>query len=88
MTAATALDRLPRPPCAELLGWQVLDARPADGWIRIGFEGRPEFRNPAGMKEHRAAEARVCFILCRSPNSWRRLPTSTTICDARSPGRA
>ncbi|CAN5229649.1 PaaI family thioesterase [soil metagenome] len=48
MTVATALDHLPRPPCAELLGWHVQDARPADGWIRIGFEGRPEFRNPAG----------------------------------------
>lgn len=45
---ATALDHLPRPPCAELLGWHVLDARPADGWIRIGFTGRPEFLNPAG----------------------------------------
>lgn len=48
MTVATALDRLPRPPCAELLGWRVLEARPQDGWIRIGFEGRPEFINPAG----------------------------------------
>jgi uncharacterized protein (TIGR00369 family) len=46
---ATALDRLPRPPCAELLGWKVLDARPDEGWIRIGFEARPEFRNPAGF---------------------------------------
>jgi len=46
---ATALDRLPAPPCAQLLGWKVLDARPGDGWIRIGFEGRPEFRNPAGF---------------------------------------
>lgn len=45
---ATALDRLPRPPCAELLGWHVVDARPGDGWIRIGFEARPEFVNPAG----------------------------------------
>jgi uncharacterized protein (TIGR00369 family) len=49
MPVATALDHLPRPPCAELLGWRVLDARPEDGWIRIGFEGRPEFRNPAGF---------------------------------------
>lgn len=46
---ATALDRLPAPPCAQLLGWKVLDARPDEGWIRIGFEGRPEFRNPAGF---------------------------------------
>lgn len=49
MTVTTALDRLPRPPCAELLGWRVVDARPADGWIRIGFEGRREFLNPAGF---------------------------------------
>lgn len=48
MPVATALDRLPAPPCAELLGWKVLDARPAEGWIRIGFLARPEFRNPAG----------------------------------------
>lgn len=45
---ATVLDTLPRPPCAELLGWRVLDARPDDGWIRVGFDGKPEFRNPAG----------------------------------------
>jgi uncharacterized protein (TIGR00369 family) len=49
MTVATALDRLPKPPAAVLLGWHVLDARPADGWIRIGFEGRREFLNPAGF---------------------------------------
>jgi len=48
MSVATALDTLPRPPCAELLGWQVLDARPEDGWIRVGFEARREFLNPAG----------------------------------------
>jgi uncharacterized protein (TIGR00369 family) len=48
MTVATALDHLPTPPCARLLGWRVLDARPEDGWIRIGFDGRPEFCNPAG----------------------------------------
>lgn len=49
MTAATALDSLPAPPCAVMLGWHVLDARPGDGWIRIGFEGRREFTNPAGF---------------------------------------
>lgn len=43
-----ALEGLPRPPCAELLGWEVVEARPADGWIRVRFEGRPEFTNPAG----------------------------------------
>ena len=48
MPVPTALDGLPRPPCAELLGWEVVEARPADGWIRVRFEGRPEFLNPAG----------------------------------------
>jgi uncharacterized protein (TIGR00369 family) len=46
---ATALDGLPTPPCAELLGWRVLDARPEEGWIRTGFLARPEFTNPAGF---------------------------------------
>jgi uncharacterized protein (TIGR00369 family) len=45
----TALDDFPRPPCAELLGWRLLDARPKEGWIRLGFEGKPEFCNPAGF---------------------------------------
>ena len=46
---ATALDHLPAPPCATLLGWHLLDARPEEGWIRIGFEGKREFCNPAGF---------------------------------------
>ena len=46
---ATALDRIAAPPSATLLGWHLLDARPGEGWIRIGFEGRREFCNPAGF---------------------------------------
>jgi uncharacterized protein (TIGR00369 family) len=49
MPVPTALDGLPRPPCAELLGWEVVEARPADGWIRVRFEARREFTNPAGF---------------------------------------
>ena len=49
MPVPTALDELPRPPCAELLGWELVEARPADGWIRMRFEGRQEFTNPAGF---------------------------------------
>ena len=45
----TALDNFPAPPCAKLLGWRLLDARPQDGWIKVGFEGKPEFCNPAGF---------------------------------------
>ena len=46
---ATALDHIAAPPCAKLLGWHLLDVRPGDGWIRIGFDGKPEFCNPAGF---------------------------------------
>jgi uncharacterized protein (TIGR00369 family) len=46
---ATALDRLEAPPSSKLLGWHLLDARPEEGWIRIGFDGKPEFCNPAGF---------------------------------------
>ena len=34
----TALDNFKKPPCAELLGWRLLDARPEDGWIKLGFD--------------------------------------------------
>ncbi|MGA7807408.1 PaaI family thioesterase [Bradyrhizobium sp.] len=46
---ATALDHVVPPPSAKLLGWRLLDARPGDGWIRLGFDGKPEFCNPAGF---------------------------------------
>jgi uncharacterized protein (TIGR00369 family) len=46
---ATALDRLAIPPSSKLLGWRLMDARPKDGWVRIGFEGKQEFCNPAGF---------------------------------------
>jgi uncharacterized protein (TIGR00369 family) len=46
---ATALDRIPAPPSARLLGWHLLDARPKDGWVRIGFDGKRGFCNPAGF---------------------------------------
>ena len=46
---STALDNIPTPPCSKLLGWRPLEARPQEGWIRIGFDGKPEFCNPAGL---------------------------------------
>jgi uncharacterized protein (TIGR00369 family) len=46
---ATALDHLTAPPSSKLLGWHLLDARPSEGWVRIGFAGKPEFCNPAGF---------------------------------------
>jgi uncharacterized protein (TIGR00369 family) len=45
---ATVFDHFTAPPSSKLLGWHLLDARPKDGWIRIGFDGRKDFCNPAG----------------------------------------
>ena len=46
---ATAFDRFTAPPSSKLLGWHLIDARPDEGWIRIGFDGRKDFCNPAGF---------------------------------------
>ena len=32
---ATVLDRFATPPCAKLLGLDIIDAKPNDGWVRI-----------------------------------------------------
>src|ERR1700750_3515245 len=45
----TALDRMTPPPSAQLLGWRMLDARPEEGWLKVGFDGKREFCNPAGF---------------------------------------
>jgi len=45
----TALDQITTPPSAKLLGFRLLDARPAEGWIKVGFDGKAEFLNPAGF---------------------------------------
>jgi uncharacterized protein (TIGR00369 family) len=45
----TALDQITPPPSAKLLGWRLLDARPSEGWLKVGFDGKPEFCNPAGF---------------------------------------
>ena len=45
---ATVLDRFSTPACAKLLGLDILDARPDEGWVRIRFDARPEFCNAAG----------------------------------------
>jgi uncharacterized protein (TIGR00369 family) len=45
----TALDKLKVPPGSQLLGWRILDARSEDGWIRLGFDGKSDFCNPAGF---------------------------------------
>src|SRR5712664_3321846 len=38
---STALDHLAAPPSSKLLGWHLIDARSREGWVRIGFVGKP-----------------------------------------------
>ncbi len=45
----SVFDNMTMPPCADLLGWRLLDARPDEGGVKIGFEGKREFCNPAGF---------------------------------------
>ena len=45
----TALDQITPPASAKLLGWHLLDARPAEGWLKVGFDGKKDFCNPAGF---------------------------------------
>ncbi|MDZ4374109.1 MAG: PaaI family thioesterase [Phenylobacterium sp.] len=49
MPVQTALDNRPPPPGARLLGAELIDARPADGWLRARFEGRPDFCDSTGF---------------------------------------
>ena len=46
---ATGSTISPRRHPPKLLGWHLLDARPKQGWVRIGFDGKAEFCNPAGF---------------------------------------
>ena len=48
-TIETLLARIPMPPSARLLGWRFVACDPAKGWVRIGFEGKRDFLNPAGF---------------------------------------
>ena len=45
----TIMDHFAMPPCAKLLGWHLIDADPELGRVKIGFDGKPEFCNPAGF---------------------------------------
>jgi uncharacterized protein (TIGR00369 family) len=45
----TVLDQIPAPPSSLLLGWRLVDHDVAKGWIRVGFDGKRDFLNPAGF---------------------------------------
>ena len=40
--------RVPAPPAAVTLGWQLEHVDPEAGTVRVTFEARPEFANPRG----------------------------------------
>jgi len=42
-------DKLNMPPISKLLGWRLIELTPEEGTIRVGFDGKPEFCNPAGF---------------------------------------
>ena len=44
----SVLDRFDTPPCASLLGFDLMDADKAKGTVRVRFTARPEFRNASG----------------------------------------
>jgi uncharacterized protein (TIGR00369 family) len=39
---------VPMPPSAVMMGWRLIALDAAAGEMEVGFEGKPEFRNPAG----------------------------------------
>jgi uncharacterized protein (TIGR00369 family) len=49
MPKTSVFDRFEKPPCAHLLGWEMLEEDPEHGRVRLRFQGRPEFVNPAGF---------------------------------------
>ena len=44
----SVFDNFARPPCADTLGWQLLEADPDTGTVRVSMEGRTAFCNPGG----------------------------------------
>jgi uncharacterized protein (TIGR00369 family) len=41
-------DTSKHPPCARLLGFDLIDFSVDGGWVEVAFSPRPEFANPAG----------------------------------------
>lgn len=49
IVTGTVLDSFPTPPCAKLLGWTLLEHDPDKGWVKLAFDAKREFLNPAGF---------------------------------------
>jgi uncharacterized protein (TIGR00369 family) len=44
-----AFEKFQLPPVSQLLGWRMIESKPQEGVIKVGFEGKPEFCNPSGF---------------------------------------
>jgi len=59
---------IPESPSSKVLGWQLLEHDPERGWVRIAFEARPEFCNPAGYVQGGFLTAMLDD--CMGPAAW------------------
>ncbi|QCI63867.1 PaaI family thioesterase [Phreatobacter stygius] len=64
----TDLPAIPHSPSAALLGWRLLACDRAKGWVRIGFDGKREFLNPAGTVQGGFLAAMLDD--CMGPAAW------------------
>jgi uncharacterized protein (TIGR00369 family) len=64
----TVLDRIPAPPCAALLGWRLLSHDAVKGWVKVGFDGKRAFLNPAGIIQGGFLAAMLDD--CMGPAAW------------------
>jgi len=48
VTEAPHIGGVPMPPSSILMGWRLISIDAQAGEMEVGFEGKPEFRNPAG----------------------------------------
>lgn len=60
--------QIPSAPCARHLGWKLLEHDAAAGRIRVGFQPRPEFLNPAGFVQGGFVTAMLDD--CMGPAVW------------------
>jgi uncharacterized protein (TIGR00369 family) len=59
---------IPASPSATLLGWRLEDHDAEKGWVRIAFEGRRDFLNPAGFVQGGFLSAMLDD--CMGPAVW------------------
>ena len=48
MSEQPTIGGVPLPPSAHMMGWSLVSLDAEGGRIEVAFDGKPEFRNPAG----------------------------------------